>query len=163
MAQWDRDDRRRGRSVSRITAVAEHTYRGKPFDEPLLSLAFQAVSDPTHVQLIHQASATPSVYRDMCTPARRASHTRGGAGARGRPRGRRWPVIEKAGWHRRLDAPGPYVNVAYIDCRDEIGCFVELHGANQTIYDLFELFRTSHEEWDGVTDPVRVRSKTSSR
>jgi hypothetical protein len=56
-----------------------------------------------------------------------------------------------------------YVNVAYLDCRAAIGCFVELHGANQTIYDLFELFRRSHAEWDGVTDLVRVRGKTSSR
>jgi hypothetical protein len=55
-----------------------------------------------------------------------------------------------------------YVPVAYIDCREAIGCFVELHGENQEIRDLFALFRDSHAAWDGVTDPVRVRDRTSS-
>jgi hypothetical protein len=112
------------------------------------------------VQLIQQDSATASIYRDMFEPGEEGFHHVAVL----------VPEAEHEAEVERFERAGfevastlwSYVNVAYLDCRDAIGCFVELHGANQTIYDLFELFRRSHEEWDGVTDPVRVRSKTSS-
>jgi hypothetical protein len=56
-----------------------------------------------------------------------------------------------------------YVPVAYFDCREQLGCFVELHGLNDEIAGIFDTFRIAHEQWDGVSDPVRVRSKTSSK
>lgn len=144
--------------ISRNHIGREHTYRGQPFDEPL-TYAF-AGTGPTHVQLIQQDSATPSVYRDMFALGEEGFHHIAVL----------VPEAEHAAEVERFERAGfavastlwSYVNVAYLDCRSAIGCFVELHGANQTIYDLFELFRRSHEEWDGVTDPVRVRSQTSS-
>lgn len=56
-----------------------------------------------------------------------------------------------------------YVPVAYFDCREELGYFVELHGLNDEVAEIFDTFRMAHEQWDGVTDPVRARSKSSSR
>jgi hypothetical protein len=55
-----------------------------------------------------------------------------------------------------------YVPVAYLDCRSTLGFFVELHGLNDDVAELFAEIRAAHEEWDGVTEPVRVRAKTSS-
>jgi hypothetical protein len=52
--------------------------------------------------------------------------------------------------------------VAYLDCRAALGFFVELHGLNDDVDELFTQIRIAHEEWDGMTDPIRVRSKTSS-
>ena len=144
--------------ISRDHIGRGHTYRGQPWPEPL-TYAF-AGTGPTHVQLIAQDSDTPSIYRDMFAPGKEGFHHIAML----------VPEAEHAEEVARFEAAGfavastmwSYVNVAYVDCREAIGCFVELHGANQTIYDLFELFRTSHEEWDGVTDPVRVRSVSSS-
>jgi hypothetical protein len=55
-----------------------------------------------------------------------------------------------------------YVPVAYLDCRGTLGFFVELHGLNEDVAELFAEIRSAHEQWDGVTDPVRVRAKSSS-
>ena len=144
--------------VSRDHYGHRHTYRGQPWDEPL-HYAF-AGTGPTHVQLIQQDSDTASIYREMFGPGEEGFHHVAML----------VPEDEHAAEVARFERAGfqvastlwSYVDVAYIDCREAIGCFVELHGANQTIYDLFELFRTSHEEWDGVTDPIRVRATTSS-
>jgi hypothetical protein len=38
-----------------------------------------------------------------------------------------------------------------------------LHGLNEDVEELFTEIREAHENWDGVTEPVRVRSKTSSK
>jgi hypothetical protein len=158
MARWTETTGAGPFWLSRNHVGREHTYRGTPFHEPL-HYAFGGTG-PTHVQLIAQDSAAPSVYRDMYAPGEEGFHHVAVL----------VPEADHAAEVARFEAAGcavastlwSYVNVAYLDCRDEIGCFVELHGANRTIYDLFELFRRSHEEWDGVTDPVRVRSKTSS-
>ncbi|GAB2485723.1 VOC family protein [Jatrophihabitans fulvus] len=158
MARWTRTTGAGPFWLSRDHYGQQHTYRGEPWDEPL-HYAFAGTGE-THVQLIQQDSATPSVYRDMFAPGEEGFHHVAML----------VPEAEHAAEVERFEKAGfavastlwSYVNVAYIDCRDEIGCFVELHGANQKIYDLFELFRTSHAEWDGVTDPVRVRSTTSS-
>jgi hypothetical protein len=37
-----------------------------------------------------------------------------------------------------------------------------MDGENQKIRELFELFRVSHESWNGLTDPVRMRTRTAS-
>lgn len=144
--------------VSRNHYGHRHTYRGQPFEDPL-HYAF-AGTGPTHVQLVQQDSATASVYRDMFDVGEEGFHHVAVL----------VPEADHTAEVARFVAAGfpvastlwSYVDVAYVDCREAIGCFVELHGANSTIYDLFELFRTSHEEWDGVTDPVRVRGATSS-
>jgi hypothetical protein len=158
MAQWTEVTGAGPWWVSRNHYGHRHTYREQPFDEPL-HYAF-AGTGPTHVQLVQQDSATPSVYRDMFGVGEEGFHHVAVL----------VPEADHAAEVARFEAAGfpvastlwSYVDVAYVDCREAIGCFVELHGANSTIYDLFELFRRSHEEWDGTTEPVRVRSATSS-
>ena len=143
--------------VSRNHYGRDYTYRGQPWHEPL-HYAFAGSGD-THIQLIQQDSATPSIYRDMFAPGEEGFHHIAVL----------VPEAALPAEMTRFEAAGfpvvstlhTYVDVAYVDCRAAIGCFVELHGANQAIYDLFDLFRRSHQEWDGVTDPVRERSSTS--
>jgi hypothetical protein len=144
--------------VSRNHRGRDHRYRGRPSDHAL-HYAF-AGTGPTHVQLIQQDDDAPSIYREMYGPGEEGFHHVAVL----------VPEAEMPAEVARFVAAGfevadtlwSYVPVAYIDCREAIGCFVELHGENQEIRDLFALFRDSHAEWDGVTDPIRVRDRSSS-
>ena len=49
--------------------------------------------------------------------------------------------------------------VAYMDCRSAIGCFVELYGMSDNVREMFATVRRAHEEWDGVTGPLRERTR----
>ena len=42
-----------------------------------------------------------------------------------------------------------------MDCRKDMGCYVELHGDAPLIRELFDGWKQTHEEWDGVTDLIR--------
>ncbi|MGY1810819.1 VOC family protein [Blastococcus sp. SYSU D00669] len=144
--------------VSRGHRGRDHRYRGRPVDH-VLHYAF-AGTGPTHVQLVQQDDDTPSIYREVFGAGEEGFHHLAVL----------VPEAEMAAEVARFEAAGfavadtlwSYVPVAYVDCREAIGCFVELHGENQEIRDLFALFRDSHADWDGVTDPVRVRSRSSS-
>ena len=37
----------------------------------------------------------------------------------------------------------------------QIGCFVEIHGDNEDIRNVFKNWKEAHDTWDGVTDPLR--------
>lgn len=144
--------------VSRDYYGHRHTYRGEPWDEPR-NYAF-AGTGPTHVQLIEQPSATPSIYREMFAPGEQGFHhvvmlvaAADHAAEVARFRNAGFAVASTL-WS--------CADVAYIDSGEAICCSVERHGANDKIYDLFDLFRSSHADGDGVTDPVRVRSTTAS-
>ena len=49
----------------------------------------------------------------------------------------------------------------YFDCRDDLGCFVELYGRTERSAGFFAHLRSLHETWDG-TDPVRARTAAPS-
>ncbi len=124
-----------------------------------MSYAFGGTG-PTHVQLIQQMDEGPSIYRDMYAPGEEGFHHV----AMLVPEDKHSAEVDhfrRAGFEVACTM-WSYVDVAYIDTRSAIGCFVELHGANEEIYNLFRLFHDSHAEWDGVTDPVRVRNRSSS-
>lgn len=144
--------------VSRHHRGREHTYRGKR-DEAVFSYAF-GQAGPAQVQLIQVEDERPSVYRDMFAPGEEGFHHVACL----------VPADDMAAEVARFVDAGfelastlhSYVPVAYLDCRSALGFFVELHGLNDDVDELFTQIRVAHEEWDGVTDPVRVRSKTSS-
>lgn len=46
-------------------------------------------------------------------------------------------------------------DVYYFDARPQFGMFVEIHGAPSHILEHFEVWRSAHEKWDGVTDVIR--------
>lgn len=137
--------------ITRNHLGEKHTYRGQPFDVPL-HYAF-GQSGPTHIQLIQQDDDSPSIYRDMYKPGEEGFHHIAVL----------VPEADLPAEIERFEAAGfpvastlwSIADVAYIDCRDAIGCFVEMHGDNDGIRAVFERFRAAHEGWDGVTDVIR--------
>ncbi len=129
----------------------KHTYRGEPSDTPF-NYAF-GQSGPTHVQLISQDDEQPSIYRDMFAPGQEGLHHIA-------------CLVPEADLPAEIDKLGAagfpvastlwsIADVAYIDTRAAIGCFLELHGKNPDIDAVFERFRSAADGWDGVTDPIR--------
>lgn len=144
--------------VSRNHRGKDHTYRGV-LDEAVFSYAF-GQAGPAQVQLIQCMDDSPSIYRDMFAPGEGGFHHVA-------------CLVPASDMEREVqrfvDAGYPvastlhsYVPVAYLDCRSTLGFFVELHGLNADVDELFREIREAHEQWDGVTDPMRVRGKTSS-
>lgn len=144
--------------VSRNHVGRDHTYRGIR-DSAVFSYAF-GQAGPAQIQLIQCMDDSPSVYRDMYAPGEEGFHH-----------------VACLVPHELMDAEvkrftdagfevgstlHSYVPVAYLDTRSALGFFVELHGLNEDVEELFREIREAHEQWDGVTDPSRVRSKTSS-
>jgi hypothetical protein len=144
--------------VSRNHHGREHTYRGIP-DQAVFSYAF-GQAGPAQIQLIQCMDESPSVYRDMFLPGVEGfHHVACLVPAADMPA--EVACFVDAGYEVASTLHS-YVPVAYIDCRKTLGFFVELHGLNEDVEELFTEIRVSHEEWDGVTEPVRVRKKTSS-
>jgi hypothetical protein len=145
--------------VSRNHVGRELTYRGAP-SQTLVHYAF-GQSGNTQVQLIAQDDPGPSIYRDMY-PAGEAGFHHVACLVPAGDMAREVSRFEAAGFPVASSLIS-YVPVAYFDCREQLGCFVELHGLSDEIAEIFDTFRIAHEQWDGVSDPVRVRSKTSSK
>ncbi len=144
--------------VSRRHHGREHTYRGKP-DDAVFSYAF-GQAGPAQIQLIQVEDERSSIYRDMFAPGEEGFHHIACL----------VPAADMATEVKRFVDAGfevastlqSYVPVAYLDCRSALGFFVELHGLNEDVEELFTQIRVAHEEWDGITEPARVRAKTSS-
>ncbi len=149
--QWTRTTGAGPFFVTRAHVGDRHTYRGQPSDTPF-DYAF-GQSGPTHVQLIGQAGDEPSIYRDMFAPGDEGLHHVACL----------VPDDDLEAECARYEAAGfpvastlwSLANVAYIDTRPAIGCFLELHGDNEAIRAVFDRFKSAHDEWDGVTDPIR--------
>jgi hypothetical protein len=144
--------------VSRNHVGKEHTYRGTR-DSAVFSYAF-GQAGPAQIQLIQCMDHSPSVYRDMYAPGEEGFHHVACLVPH---------ELMPAEVKRFTDAGfevgstlHSYVPVAYLDTRSALGHFVELHGLNDDVEELFREIREAHEQWDGVTDPIRVHSKTSS-
>lgn len=144
--------------LSRNHRGREHTYRGL-HDDAVFSYAF-GQAGPAQIQLIQCMDDRPSVYRDMYPPGHEGFHHVACL----------VPAEDMESEVARFTGAGfevastlhSYVPVAYLDCRSALGFFVELHGLNDDVAELFDEIRVAHEQWDGITEPVRVRSKTSS-
>ncbi len=128
-----------------------HLYRGEEMTVPL-DYGFGYHGD-THVQFIQQNEEGPSIYRDMY-----------GAGEEGFHHiGMLVPDddIEKEG--EKYEAAGfpvasslwSVANVIYVDTREAIGCFLELHGDNSGIREVFAGWKKASDNWDGHTDLIR--------
>lgn len=124
-------------------------YRGEPVEADV-SYAF-GQAGPAHIQFIAQHDETPSIYREMYKKGEHGFHHVG------------LLVHDVSGEIRRFNAAGYETActlwggdyVAYMDCRKDLGCYVELHGDAPIIVDLFNGWKRTHEEWDGVTDLIR--------
>jgi catechol 2,3-dioxygenase-like lactoylglutathione lyase family enzyme len=135
--------------ISRHHKSEDEFHRGVP-NEADLSYAF-GQAGPAHIQLIQQHNDAPSVYRDMFPSGEQGLHHVAIL----------VPDIEAE--KARFEAAGcekvtelvSAAQVAYMDARDKIGCFVELYEKNDAIAGTFDNWKQIHDEWDGVTDPFR--------
>ena len=145
--------------VSREYLGNELTYRGQP-SQTRVDYAF-GQAGPVQVQLIAQSDPGPSLYRDMYPPGEAGFHHVGVL----------IPAEQMPAEVDRMQAAGypvvaslfTSVPVAYFDCRDRIGCFVELYGTNQRTLDFFQLIADTHRDWDGTGPSVIDRGRGSSR
>lgn len=144
--------------VSRNHRGRDHTYRGER-DEAVFSYAF-GQAGPAQVQLIQCMDDSPSIYRDMFAPGEGGFH-HVACLVPAKDMEREVARFTDAGFEVASTLHS-YVPVAYLDCREVLGFFVELHGRNADVDELFREIREAHEGWDGVTDPIRVRGKSSS-
>ena len=127
----------------------QHVYRGEP-SRADLSYAF-GQAGPAHIQLIQQHNDAPSVYREMFP-----------AGTQGFHHVAILPTDFDAERARYEAAGFPVATtlisaarVAYMDTRSVLGCFVELYEDNAPLRATFARWKAIHDEWDGVTDPIR--------
>ncbi|MBI1350408.1 MAG: ABC transporter permease [Actinomycetales bacterium] len=129
------------------------TYRGAP-STTRVHYAFGQCG-PVQVQLIAQDDPGPSIYRDMYPPGQGGFH-------------HMCSLVPLPEWDEQVarftDAGFEVaasltttVPVVYLDCREGLGCFVELYGRTERTESFFAMVRMAHEDWDGVTDPVRAR------
>ena len=124
-------------------------YRGTD-QEADVSYAFGYLGDDM-IQFIQQHDETPSIYRDMYKPGEYGFHHIGLLVSNVSDEIKRF---NEAGYETACTLwGGDYV--AYMDCRQDMGCYVELHGDAPLIRDLFDGWKRTHEEWDGVTDLIR--------
>lgn len=131
----------------------ELTYRGEPSDTAV-DYAFGQSGD-IQVQLIAQSDPRSSIYRDMYAPGEEGFH-------------HVCALVPMDDWERQVgvfadagyDLAASLMTSApavYFDCRDDLGCFVELYGRTERSAGFFAHLRDLHDSWDGVTDPVRAR------
>ena len=128
------------------------TYRGQP-STTRVHYAFGQCG-PAQIQLIAQDEPGPSIYRDMSAGGEGGFH-------------HTCSLVPLPDWDeqvaRFVDAGYEVaasltttVPVVYLDCRDDLGCFVELYGRTERTESFFAMVRDVHAEWDG-TSPVRAR------
>ena len=139
--------------VMRDFVGRELVYRGEP-STTAVDYAFGQSGD-IQVQLIAQSDPGSSIYRDMYAPGEEGFH-------------HVCALVPMDDWERQV---GVFVDAGYdlaaslmtsapavyFDCRDDLGCFVELYGRTDRSAGFFAHLRELHESWDGVTDPVRSR------
>lgn len=139
--------------VMRDFVGKELTYRGAPSVTPV-DYAFGQSGD-IQVQLIAQSDPGASIYRDMYGPGEGGFH-------------HVCALVPMDDWATQVAAftdagyevAGSLMTSApavYLDCRRDLGCFVELYGQTERSVGFFAHLRDLHQSWDGVTDPVRSR------
>ena len=129
------------------------TYRGAP-SATRVNYAF-GQSGPVQVQLISQDDPGPSIYRDMYAPGEGGFHHVCAL----------VPLGDWDGQLARFSGAGyelaasltTSVPAVYFDCRRDLGHFVELYGRTERTEGFFAMVRAAHQEWDGVTAPIRAR------
>jgi methylmalonyl-CoA/ethylmalonyl-CoA epimerase len=131
----------------------ELTYRGAP-SSTRVSYAF-GQSGPVQIQLISQDDPGPSIYRDMYAPGEGGLHHVCAL----------VPLDEWDAQIKRFTQAGyecastltTTVPAVYFDCREDLGHFVELYGRTERTEGFFAMVAQTHVNWDGYTDPVRLR------
>ena len=128
------------------------TYRGTAVEADV-SYAF-GYSGDLQIQLIEQHDDLPSIYRELYPEV----PTRGGfhhvAHLVDDYEGERQRLLDQ-GFDLACELHANDIVACYFDTRDATGAFTELHSRTPRIVATFGRWRQAHEEWDGVTQPLR--------
>ena len=124
-------------------------YRGDTTESDV-SYAF-AYCGPVQIQLIQQHDDLPSIYTEMYAKGQEGFHHVGILSAEFER--------DKADFLAQgLDLAvemWAVADVVYFNAVKQVGCFVEVHGDNEGIREVFKRWKHAHDTWDGVTDPLR--------
>lgn len=124
-------------------------YRGNP-KEADVSYAF-AYCGPVQVQLIQQHDDTPSIYTEMFKSGEEGFHH---VGIVSDDLARDKADFIAQGLDLAIEMWSE-ADVVYFNAVKQIGCCVEIHGASDSIHQIFRRWKEAHDTWDGVTDPIR--------
>jgi hypothetical protein len=130
-------------------AEGYYRYRGDP-KECDLSYAF-GYCGSVMIQLIELHDDTPSIFHDMYKRGEEGFHHVAVLGYD-------FPKTRKHLLDQGLEIANEMwsgADVVYFDARPQFGMFVEIHGAPQPILDHFARLQHEHDQWDGVTNPIR--------
>lgn len=130
-------------------AEGYYRYRGSP-EECDLSYAF-GYCGPVMIQLVQLHDDTPSIFHEMFKRGEEGFHHVGILGY-DFPRDRQHMLDQG---FELVNEMWSGADVCYFDARPQLGMFVEIHGAPQEILDHFAVWQKAHQDWDGVTRPVR--------
>lgn len=117
------------------------TYRGEPSTTRVHYAFGQA--GPVMIQLIAQDDRGPSIYRDMFGPGEGGFH-HVCALVPMEDFDEQVAAFTEAGFPlaATMTTSAP---VAYLDCREAVGCFVELYGRSERVAAFFDTVRAEHE------------------
>jgi hypothetical protein len=124
-------------------------YRGDTTESDV-SYAF-AYCGPVQIQLIQQHDDKPSIYTEMFKKGQEGFHHVGILSAEFE-RDKRDFLEEGLDLAVEMWA---VADVVYFNAVKQIGCFVEIHGDNPDIREVFRRWKEAHDGWDGKTDPLR--------
>ncbi len=130
-------------------AAGYFRYRGGT-EECDVSYAF-GYSGPVQIQLIQLHDDTPSIYHEMFKRGEEGFH--------------HLAILSEdfaADKQQMLDEGLELAvelwsgaDVAYLDARPQIGCFVEIIAATPDVRQFFGGWKLAHDSWDGSTAPIR--------
>ncbi len=115
-----------------------------------VSYAF-AYCGPVQIQLIQQHDECPSIYTEMFGPGQEGFHHVGILSA---DLERDKQDFLAQGLDLAVEMWST-ADVVYFNAVRQIGCFIEIHGDNADIRQVFQRWKIAHDTWDGQTDPLR--------
>lgn len=140
--------------MTRHHATDRFRYRGEPVEADV-SYAFGYLGD-LMIQLIEQHDDSPSIYRDMFPAGTEGFHHIAFLVPAAEFATERQRIID-LGCEAACDLEAGGVHACYLDAREQLGVFVELHDDPPRIPAVFGEWREAHRTWDGV-DPIIERS-----
>jgi hypothetical protein len=124
-------------------------YRGDPRESDV-SYAF-GYCGPVQIQLIQQHDDEPSIYSEMFGKGQEGFHHVGILSAELE---RDKAAFQAEGLDLAVEM-WSVADVVYFNAVKQIGCFVEIHGDNDGIREVFRRWKHAHDTWDRQTDPLR--------
>lgn len=145
--------------LARHHQTDQFSYRGTT-TEADVSYAFGYLGD-TMIQFIEQHDDQPSIYRDMYAAGEEGFHHVATLVPVKEFQAEKQRIIDM-GFPLACELHADGVDAAYLDTREAIGCFTEIHGDPPRILHTFHGWSEAHRRWDGK-DPIVERPPKPNR